>query len=151
MSGNPNWYLIAALAIPIIVGIYVSAQNDKREKRKELRSKIDALTALVEEVQAIADHYFCLPADDEKCIELSQSIRSKTKHIASRACDLNNSFANANAPSLSIAFRQAVSLENLDRANRTPLQPDDRLFVKISNCGLLLIQSLENAFRQKFD
>jgi hypothetical protein len=149
---NELWWIPIIGFVISVVGWYaVSAFNDHREHRKEVRAKIDAIAKLLEDVELAAHQYYALPATDPKTIESGQVIRCKVKQIGSRASDLDNLLPTGRGCSLSVEFRKSVSSEDFDQNDRSQRELDDPIFMRISNARKLLLENFEASFRKKFD
>ena len=146
MTSNYWW----VLPVLIVCGWFVVRHfNSASETRKEVRSQIDEVTSLIEEVQKHCYEYYASGGDDPAIAKCGQNIRCNVKQIGARVSMINNQLPQFALRTRSVKFRQAASFR-LDDIRRPALPSSDPIYEEISNAGAALINALEGAFRSRF-
>jgi hypothetical protein len=141
-SGTPYLPLIFTM-----IGWWVvSRQNDKRERRKEIREQIKQFEQRVDAVIAATTQYYMLDGKDAKCAELSTKMRynisvldplRKRIELAGLQCDIVIEI---------LAFKQAVTGDKFESMSRKKLQANDPHLSEVTNAGFELVDKFEKSY-----
>lgn len=135
--------------IVIVIGWFVfSKDNNRRERRKEIRALLNEIRAKISEIEALALSYYC--SHPENSIPTGMKIKQELQRLG----NLGTLCLRLN-PAFSISteimhFRQKVTggdFESVDRKKRTE---DHELFIVITQAGIALTYALEDAFARAY-
>jgi isoleucyl-tRNA synthetase len=149
-----TWVEYGTPYLPLIFTIIgwwvVSRQNDKRERRKEIREQIKQFEQRIDAIIAATIQYYILDGKDAKCAELSTKMRynisvldplRKRIELAGLNCDIVNE---------TLAFKQAVTGDKFESASRKKLQANDPLLLEVANAGFELVDKFEKSYFSTF-
>jgi hypothetical protein len=128
----------------------VSRQNDKRERRKEIREQIKQFEQRIDAIIAATTQYYMLDGKDAKCPELSTKMRynisaldplRKRIELAGLKCDIVIEI---------LAFKQAVTGDKFESVSRKKLQANDPLLSEVANAGFELVDKFEKSYFSAF-
>lgn len=132
----------------LVVGgwLIVNWQNNTRERRKEVRTALDKLSARLDQLEkdAIKYHTSSQPQYDEANhikIEL-QRIKKQINHLHILALEFEEDGM--------VKLRQSITLKNFDTHTFSPQPPYSPILSGISSAKDVVIDRLESAFSTKF-
>jgi hypothetical protein len=140
--------------LPVIITILgwwiVSRQNDRRERRKEVRELVRQAEQRVDSVLGHAMEFYSLPGKDPKCAELAAKIRYNLGTLDPLRQRLDANGLKCEAISEIIAFKQSITAEEFESQARKKLAQNSHLLVDAAATGFALIDKLERAYLQAF-
>lgn len=139
---------------PVIVTILgwwiVSRQNDRRERRKEVRELIKQVEQRVDVVLGLAMEFYGIPGKDQRCAELAAKIRYNLSSLDPLRQRLDSNGLKCEAVQEIIAFRQSITGGEFESAQRKKLASSSHLFTEAAATGFALIDKLEHAYLLAF-
>jgi hypothetical protein len=139
---------VVQMLVVVVGWKIVSKGNDKRERRKEVRSLLNEIRAKVLEIEGQAlDYYRLAPS---KSVALGTSIKQNLKHVGMLSTTIVKFHENFDLSSQLMLFRQKVSGQDFETATRQIRQADDRLFVEISSAATDLIDQMESIYSSTY-
>jgi hypothetical protein len=138
------------LLLTIIGWWVVSNQNDRRERRKEIRELIKQVEQRVDTIISTATAYYALDGKDLKCPELAAKMRynisaleplRKRIKIAGLECEIVEEI---------ISFKQAVTGGQFESVGRKKHQGGHENMTETATAGFALIDKFETAYFTKF-
>lgn len=131
----------------------VSGGNDRRERRKEVRSVLNDVNKRIETLHQNAIKYFMTdPVDTAECEKLALGIIDDMDRLSTLVSvvlpGLQKTFKNASGPIRK--FRQAVTGGNFQSKARAITPPTDPLYAAIANAEKQLIVALEQTFASSY-
>lgn len=147
----PSWLRDWSPIIPwllVIVGWkVVSHDQNRRERRKEIRATIVQLISLIRQTSDTACDYWSKPEADPACLTLAADIKLSLQRVSWDVSRLTDECDAMNLGTSLIAFRQAITSGAFESADR---DPDASRPPKIFLTGEHLIDSIETGFRKEF-
>jgi hypothetical protein len=133
----------------VIVGWwFVNSQNNIREKRKEIRTLMDKIQSLLDDIESQAIQYHTSEESSDLAFQLKRSLNQKLSNrleiLKLRSLNVDKCY------SLLKQFRQAVTLENFDTKSFKPQNISDDLITKIWLAKDKLSYELEKSFASKY-
>lgn len=122
----------------------VSRENDKREKRKEIRSILNEVRQLLTQVEMRAIEYYRI--EPEKSKDLAIQIKQQIKQIATLVTMVTRLSTKFDLSEAMMEFRSAVTGGDFESANRPLRSSDDQLFAQISLTSAELLNLMEEIF-----
>ena len=142
------WPQIVPWVIVIAGWWLVNRQNNIREKRKEIRTIIDKVQSLLDEVESQAIQYHTNQESSDLAFQLKRSLNQKLRNrldiLKLRSLDVEKCYP------LLKQFRQAVTLENFDTSNFKPQNISDDLIKNVWVAKDKLSHELEKSFASKY-
>lgn len=133
----------------LIVGGWVFTSRDslKRERRKELRARIDGFIEVIEEIEKNALAYYKTPAGaDAPSDSPNQAWLVSALGRLSRGLSRLKKAQNVNVVAQIVRFRQSVTSGDFDSKERLARKDTDPVLHKISVSALELIEHLESEY-----
>ena len=143
------WGLGALVIAALLATWFRRVENRKSQQVKDLRAKVDSVQKDLEAVENLAASYFLNPVNHVDAQKTALQIKIKIKQIGTQVTlihgdeSLTRSSTDASILTRHIRFKQAVTLDDFDAADRKVLTAQDPKFEKISKCSSELKQSLE--------
>jgi hypothetical protein len=144
-----TWTILAGV-IGACGWVYKLYRDDRKDRRKEMRSRVDTLIEMVEEVESAANTYYQIPPTDSRCFDLANIIRVKCKQIGNRAFNIQIDLPPTSLTSLLIRFRKAASGGDFDQVSRIAVTTDSPILRELADASRLFVDESEKLFRQKF-
>jgi len=136
---------IVTWLIVIIGWLVVNNQNNNRESRKELRTRIDCLRNQIEGVEAQAIKYHTSVHDENLGLKIKLSIERIANDVNILGISLSNNFS-----FLVFQFRKSITLNNFDSHEHTILNADNELIQNIASAIQSLTIEIEKAYGNKY-
>lgn len=128
--------------------LLVNQQNNIREKRKEIRSILDKIQSLLDEIEIQAVNYHTGRESSDLAFQLKRSLNQKLRDrldiLKLRNLDVKKCYP------LLKKFRQAITLENFDTSSFIPQNLNDGLIKNIGDAKDRLSQELEKSFASRY-
>lgn len=126
--------------------LVINRQHNQREDRKELRTQLDKLIALLISLEGDAISYHLaneIESSSARNIKVKlKRVSHSVRHLSlGKVTDVNRRV---------ISLRRAITLENFDTVHHTPQDPRSDLVDAINHSLDELVNYLEDAFRQKY-
>ena len=138
------------LLITILGWWIVSRQNDRRERRKEVRELIKQAELRVDVVLSLAMEFYALAGKDPKCAELAAKIRYNLGTLDPLRRRLDANGLKCDALTEIIAFKQSITGGDFESLARKKLLQNSHLLLEASAAGFALIDKLETAYLSAF-
>jgi hypothetical protein len=128
---EPNtfqWTDAISWVLVICGWLLINRQNNSRETRKELRSKVDQLKKLVDEIEDAAVEHHTQNQTPIRCMKLKRALARMNRdlQLISSAGLLVDRYSQRVA-----RMRQAVTLRNFDSSKYAPVVPGDPIVAEI--------------------
>jgi hypothetical protein len=134
-----------------IVGWLVSnAQANSREKRKEVRTEIDACIKLLAELVVKSRSYYGAPVIDSLSKSRAAEIRFELQRLITRVERLGGKHAEFDVTGACGELMDSISGDPFESADREALAADSDLLLKIESDTHVLIDQLEDGFVKAF-
>lgn len=134
-----------------IAGWFVSnSQANTREKRKEVRTEVDACIKLLAELLGKVRSYYSGSSKDAAAKPLAAEIRFELQRIITRIERLENKNLGFDVTGACGELMDAISGDPFESAQRTRLALDSDLLIKIELDTHVLIDQLEDGFAIAF-
>jgi hypothetical protein len=134
-----------------VVGWLVShAQANSRERRKEVRTELDACIKLLGELVQKSRAYYCEPASDLQSKSRAAEIRFELQRLLTRVERLEVKHPQFDVTGTCGELMDAVSGGSFESADREALAADADLLLKIESDTHALINQLEDGFIKAF-
>lgn len=150
MSSQFSLWSLAALVIAAVLASWLRGRENRKSQRiKDLRAKLDAIIEDLDSVEDLSVSYFLKPTNDIEAQQNGLQIKAKIKRVGERINSIhidptiNQASKSASLLTKVVQFRQVVTLENFDSANRKPLAPQDPKFDQISKSSSEIKRALE--------
>lgn len=129
----------------VVVGwVVVSRGNDKREKRKEIRTLLNEIRQMVNQVEVRAIEYYQLTPEDTR--DLAVQLKQQLKQISTLTTTVTKLSSSFELSDQVADLRKKVTGQDFDSATRVPRKGNDTLFGEIAIAAAELIDSMENVF-----
>ncbi len=139
---------------PVIVTIFgwwlVSRQNDRRERRKEVRELVGKAEQRVDMALGLATEFYALSGKDPRCAELAAKIRYNLGTLDPLRQRLDANGLKCEALSEIIALKQSLTGGEFESLGREKLPQNSHLLVDAAATGFALIDKFEQAYLQAF-
>lgn len=140
--------------LPVIITILgwwiVSRQNDRRERRKEVRELVKQAEQRVDAVLSLAMEFYALPGKDPRCAELAAKIRYNLGTLDPLRQRLDANGLKCDAVSEIIAFKQSITGGEFESQARKKLAQNSHFLVEAAATGFALIDKFERAYLLAF-
>jgi hypothetical protein len=153
--GGPQSNIVAALApavswVLVIVGwFFVSRDQNRRERRKEVRSEIERLIHEVGQIEIRAYEYLPTMADSKESRSLGLRLKSDLQRLAQSITRLSQ-VDEIDVKDALTTLRQAVTLgHDFDSKLRQPCDLDSAWALEVQTAANGLIDALESTFRKR--
>jgi hypothetical protein len=97
------------LVLTIVGWVVLSGQQDKRERRKEIRELVRMIESRVDSILELTTEYYGLSGDDQKCASLEQRVLQNFNSIRSIRGRLASAGFHCNVDADYLKFRQAAT------------------------------------------
>ena len=124
----------------------VSRQNDKRERRKEIREQIKQFEQRIDVIIAATTQYYMLEGKDAKCAELSTKMRHNIGVLGPIRKRIELAGLKCNIVDEILAFKQVVTGDLFESVSRKKLQASDPLLSEVANAGFELVDKFEKSY-----
>jgi len=146
-ASGGGWVLVVPWLISAFGWIVVNRQNNEREKRKELRSRVDAVKKSIDELEVKAVDYHTVSASPEKSAAI--------KRLLSRVSLELQMLERLGIPTTSrtmrvIALRNSITLSNFDSETYAMVQSGDPLISAIGEAASNLTLGLEAGYSERY-
>jgi hypothetical protein len=130
---------------------FISRRDTRNDvRRSESRAKIDAAIELIRVIEAAALDYFQLDATDGRCRSLEISMKSLLTRLSSDCVHIEKLLPKVHACQLNRCYKQALTLNDFESAQRVARAGNDPLFENISEKARDLERALSRAFEKEF-
>lgn len=134
----------------VVVGwFFVSRDQDKKQRRKEYRDRIDSTIDLIDSIESDAISYFLIDGNNDQCPKLASNIKTNFTKLKSKLDVLNSIWNFDDHQSLRIDFWLAVTGEDFEVKSRQRLQSYNERLSEISALSNALTASLEVCYYNK--
>lgn len=154
----PNQFSIWGLAALVIAALLATwfrrIENRKSQQIKDLRAKIDSVFEDLNSIEDLSGSYYLKPAAHEDAQATALQIKNKIKRVGTQVTLLHNDptltqfSKNVSLLTRHIRFKQAVTLDDFDAADRKVLSAHDPKFERISKSSDELKQALERIYNE---
>lgn len=159
MSSDPGW---ATWVVPvaqvfgqvigwlvIVIGWrFISRDNDRRERRKEVRALLTEIRSAILSVEAEAYEYWGMPATGSE--KVARKIKRDLKHLAGMVMTLKGLNPKFDLDNLLNKYRQDLTGSDFEGSSRPARPSNDGLFVEISQSAVELTSAMNEFFRQSY-
>lgn len=132
----------------LVIGgwFFVSQDQDKKQRRKEYRDRIDAVVDLVDSIESDAIAYYLLDGSQDACPALASKIKTKFIKLRAKLEILNAIWSKEDYQQLRIDFWLVVTGEDFEVKTRKKLQSHDEKISEIAVCATSLTTALEGSY-----
>ena len=159
MNNDPawaNWLVLLAQVHGPAIGwavlfggwYFLSRDNDRRERRKEVRALLNEIRNSILSVEDQAYEYYNTHAQASQ--KLARKIKRDLKHLAGMITTLKNLNPNFDLDNLFNQYRQNLTGHDFESAARTERSPNDALFAEISESAVQLTSAMETMFQKSY-
>lgn len=159
MSSDPGWATwVAPVAqvfgqviswLVIVIGWrFISRDNDRRERRKEVRALLTEIRSAILSVEAEAYEYWGMPATGSE--KVARKIKRDLKHLAGMVTTLKGLNPKFDLDNLLNKYRQDLTGSDFEGLVRPARPSNDGLFVEISQSAVELTSAMNEFFRQSY-
>ena len=134
----------------IIGWIVSSSQADNREKRKEVRSEVDACSKLATELLTKARRYFASASSDLTSKGVAAEIRFELQRLLTRVERLESNYAAFEVVGACGELMDSITGDPFESSSRQEVAADSDLLLKIESDILFLIDHMEAGFAKEF-
>lgn len=130
--------------------LWVSRDNDKREKRKELRALLNKIRECCYQVEAKAiDYYLHDPGEGAGSALAAMRLKAEIGRLA-LDCSHVNTMSGVSLDASVQDLRMAITGNGLDDATRKKREIQEPVFTQITQAVLVLIEDMEQAFSRTY-
>lgn len=141
------WAQIVTWVLVITGWLIVNYQNNRRESRKEIRQKLDALKKYSLEIETSAIEHHTTKQEHTRCLAIKRGLA----RISSDLRILVATGLTVSDPATKMArVRQAITYDNFETISYSPVATDSDLVESISLSFDELFDSLELAYSRHF-
>ncbi len=131
----------------VIAGwFFVARDNNKRERRKELRAALSQLTEKIRRCEQDAHEYWMSSAGSERAIALGIGLKRLLQSIAAERSRLQQECKMGDSTDELIAYRRAVTGGDFEQQSRQPSSSASERLQEISESAVDLVEKLEAEF-----
>lgn len=138
------------LVLTIIGWWVVSRQNDRRERRKEIRELIKQVEQRVDIIIATTTEYYVLDGKDPKCAELATKIRYNISALDPLRKRINAAGLECDTVGEIILFKQSVTGGQFETASRKKLLSGHASMSESATAGFDLVDKFEKSYFATF-
>ena len=138
------------LALTIVGWVVLSGQQDKRERRKEIRELVRMIESRVDKILELTTEYYGLAGSDPKCASLEQIIFQSFNAIRTIRGRLVSAGFRCNVDSEYLKFHQAATGGDFQSRSRLPNTENIEVIGPIAACGFTLVGKIDRAYFEKF-
>jgi hypothetical protein len=138
------------LVLTIIGWLVVSRQNDKRERRKEIRELIKQIEQRVDTIIGATTQYYSLHGKDSKCAELSTKIRHNISALDPLRKRIELAGLRCKIVTEILAFKQKVTGGQFESVDRKKLPVNDPYLSEVATAGFELVDKFEKSYFSTF-
>ena len=135
------WFLVA------FGWVIVNWQNNSREKRKEVRSKVDAIKSSIDEIEESAIAHHTQAQEELRCMHIKRALVRTSREISIIGIA---GLQISDCVKAHARLRQAATLQNFDTSNYQKVSFADPIVLDIGVTSDSLRTNLENAYARKF-
>lgn len=146
-SAQVTWPSVVPWLLVAVGWIVVNWQNNSREKRKEVRAKIDSIKKSIDDVEDLAIAHHIQAQEDARCMKIKRALVRVSREISIvgiAGLKISDS-VKAHA-----RLRQAITLKNFETSQYQALALTDSIIADIGATSDSLRLHLESAYSQKF-
>lgn len=142
-----NWPSVVPWFLVALGWVVVNAQNNSREKRKEVRAKVDSIIRSVREIEELAIMHHIQAQDDLRCMKIKRDLARVSREISIvRAAGLRAD----SCITYHRRLRQSITLSNFETSSYEPLPLTSNQIADISATSESLRFQLEKEYFRKF-
>ena len=142
-----QWASVVPWILVVVGWFFVDQQNNSRERRKEVRGKVDALRELIDEVEELAFLHHGTGQESLRCVKIRRSIKKINNDIAIlEKFGLTGILGDTTL----LDIRQSITLKNFDTSKFIVLNTTDPIFSEIGVSLDQLRDSLEHSYAAKY-
>ncbi len=149
-----TWIEFSTPYLPLfltIVGWWVvSVQNDRRERRKEIRELIKQVEQRVESIVATTTEYYALDGKDPKCAELSAKIRYNISALDPLRKRIKSAGLECDVVGEIVIFKQSVTGGQFESPSRKKLPGGNANVSESATAGFDLVDKFEKSYFANF-
>jgi hypothetical protein len=138
------------LVLTIVGWLVLSRQQDKRERRKEIRELIRMIENRVDSILELTTDYYGLPGDDPKCRSLELKIKQSFNGVRSLHKRLNSAGFRCDVRPEFVHFRQSVMLGEFESLARKPDTANGEALSVVASAGFELVSKIDRAYFETF-
>jgi hypothetical protein len=138
------------LALTIVGWVVLSGQQDKRERRKEIRELVRMIESRVDSILELTTEYYGLPGDDPKCASFEQRIFQNFNAIRSIRGRMTSAGFRCNVDAEYVKFHQAATGGSFQSRSRKPDGENVEVIGLVAACGFKLVGKIDRAYFDKF-
>jgi|APMI01.1.fsa_nt_gi hypothetical protein len=146
-SAPVTWPSVVPWFLAALGWIVVNWQNNSREKRKEVRAKIDSIKKSIDDVEDVAVAHHTQAQEDVRCMKVKRVLVGIAREITIvRVAGLKTS----DCVKAHSRLRQSITLNNFETRTYKNLPLTDPIIADIGTTADTLRLSLESAYAEKF-
>lgn len=138
------------LLLTILGWHIVSKQNDKRERRKEIRDLIKLIEQKADAVLSTATEYYSINGIDKKCPELETRIRYHLEAIKSLEGRIKKAGLSVTLKDERVGLKQSVTGNEFESRARKKINENNVIISEVAAASVALMEKLENAYFQSY-
>jgi hypothetical protein len=138
--------LLGAIAGAPVTWWIRSLLENKKRRLKDCRHQITIASSLIDDIEELAIQYYLKPGRDSDAENVALKIKTRLKKLGSEVNAVNRAHSGSTALTFLKTFRQAVTLDDFDSADRQPIKASDPKFESISTAAVRLNQALEAVY-----
>jgi hypothetical protein len=152
LSESPIFWLLGILLTGFVGTWFRGRENKKAQKVKDLRSKIDAVSKDVDDIEELAYKYFLKNGSDPESAGEGFMIKARLKRVGTTVNIISKDSSLITPPGAPsgltklMKFRQSITLVDFDAADRRAALPNDVRFNSIASSAAELKSVLEDLY-----
>jgi len=124
----------------------VSADHNKRERRKEIRAAINALSQQIRNCEEKSHEYWMLSEENDRAKILSVAIKRDLQRISVEWFRVQSDCKIPKSHQRLIAFRRSITAGDFEVKGRGAAADNSEKILRISDAAIDLIDALEDGF-----
>lgn len=142
--------VVAGWFLTIVGWLVSSVTANKRERRKEARTEVDACAKMAHELLGFSRDYYTRPASDVAVAGLGAKIRFEVQRLVIRVERLEKKHAHFDVANSVSELYDAITGGDFDSKTREASNFDSDVLLKIESDVHFLIDQLEEGFFRAF-
>ena len=145
LAGPVSWLLV------IVGWIVVTRDQDNRFRRNEIRSVMNDLKKLLNEIENCSIDYWPIPGNAENAHELSRIIKQRIQWLAHYKRILSRDDKNLLVDEEMKKLRQAITGDDFDSPARQAVRKNSSKVLKILRRSNEFAEAIELAYEKKYE